>query len=128
MAHWKASARHHRVTRVRAICLPPLLGAADMTTLTARAAAPIVDRAEVSRSHLRVCDQAFALLTCSPNPWTLDCTTVGGVPGADLGLPPGEVPLPKLRDWMLAHRDNYEARDAIWRELITRARTLGGDW
>jgi hypothetical protein len=95
-----------------------------MTTLTARAA----DHAELSRSHLRVCDQAFSLLTCSPDPWTLDCTTVGGVPGAGLGLPEGPVPLPKLRDWMLAHRDNHEARDAIWRELITRARTIGRDW
>jgi hypothetical protein len=79
-------------------------------------------------SHLRVCDLAFATLTCSPAPWTLDCTTVGGVPGTTLGLPQGPVPLPRLRDWMLAHRDNYAARDAIWRELIGRARTIGGDW
>jgi hypothetical protein len=36
--------------------------------------------------------------------------------------------IPWLRDWLLAHRDNYPARDAVLRELIDRARTLKGDW
>jgi len=88
----------------------------------------ILELSDLPPSHLRLCDQVFAQLTCAPGPWTLDCTTVGGLPGAQLGLPPGAVPLPALRDWMLAHRHNYPARDAVWRELVTRARALRGDW
>ena len=79
-------------------------------------------------SHLRVADTAFQALVAEPRRLTLDCTTLGGVPGPSVGLPAGEVELPWLRDWLLAHRDNYPARDAVWRELIGRARTVGGDW
>jgi hypothetical protein len=83
---------------------------------------------DFSPSHLRVADNAFQALVAEPRRLTLDCSSVGGVPGPELGLPDGEVELPWLRDWLLAHRDNYPARDAVWRELIHRARTLKGDW
>jgi hypothetical protein len=85
------------------------------------------DRDE-TRSHLQVAGDAFQVLVEQPRRLTLDCTTVGGVSGPSVGLPAGEVELPWLRDWLLEQRDNYPARDAVWRELIDRARTLGGDW
>src|SRR6266542_1601564 len=85
------------------------------------------DFADLSPSHLRVADIAFQTLVSAPRLLTLDCTVVGGVRGAELGLPQGPVELLWLRTWMLDHRDNYPARDAVWRELIDRARTLGGD-
>jgi hypothetical protein len=52
-------------------------------------------------SHLAVADRAFAALTCPPDPLSLDCATVGGVPGPQLGLPAGPVPLPELRRRLL---------------------------
>lgn len=84
--------------------------------------------ADESRSHLQVVSDAFAALVEAPRELTLDCTTVGGVAGPSVGLPDGEVELPWLRDWLLEQRENYPARDAVWRELIYRARTLRGDW
>jgi hypothetical protein len=38
------------------------------------------------------------------------------------------VLLSDLRAWMLDHPDQHAALDTIWRELIGRARRLGGDW
>lgn len=81
-----------------------------------------------TRSHLQVVSDAFEALVEAPRELTLDCTMVGGVPGTSVGLPAGEVELPWLRDWLLEQRDNYPARDAVWRELIYRARTVRGDW
>ncbi|MCW6007679.1 hypothetical protein K1W54_24475 [Micromonospora sp. CPCC 205371] len=46
----------------------------------------------------------------------------------DLDLLPGEVPLPALRDWLMAHPSAYTARDAVWRELIRRARQGKPEW
>jgi hypothetical protein len=48
--------------------------------------------------------------------------------GADLDLPAGEVPLPALRDWLMAHPSAYAVRDAVWRELIRRARHGEPEW
>jgi hypothetical protein len=81
-----------------------------------------------ARSHLQVASDAFEALVAAPRELMLDCTMVGGVPGPSVGLPAAEVELPWLRDWLLEQRDNYPARDAVWRELIHRARTLRGDW
>jgi hypothetical protein len=69
-------------------------------------------------SALQAADTAFTALTCDPDPLTLDCDALG----EDLHLPPGKVPLRDLRDWMLAHPAAFAARDAVWRELILRAR------
>src|SRR6266545_642505 len=85
--------------------------------------APSDQLVDFAPSHLRVADAAFHALVAEPRRLTLDCTSLGGVPGPAVGLPAGEVELPWLRDWLLAHRDNYPARDAVWRELIHRART-----
>ena len=75
-------------------------------------------------SALQAADLAFATLTCEPDPLSLDCDRLG----TNLGLPPGTVPLPVLRDWLVAHPRHYPARDAIWRELIRRARLDGPAW
>lgn len=48
--------------------------------------------------------------------------------GIDLDLPEGDVPLPALRDWLMAHPSAYTARDTVWRELIRRARQGKPEW
>jgi DNA-directed RNA polymerase specialized sigma24 family protein len=75
-------------------------------------------------SALRAADLTFTLLTGDPDPLSLDCDSLG----TDLGLPSGAVALPVLRDWLLAHPRHYPARDAVWRELIRRARLDGPQW
>ena len=50
------------------------------------------------------------------------------VSGEDVDPPAGEVPLPALRDWLMAHPGAYAARDAVWRELIRRARLGKSEW
>jgi len=86
-------------------------------------------------SALQAADTAFAALTCDPDPLTLDCDALTANPTADdpargaaLGLPAGDVPLRDLRNWMLAHPKRYAARDAIWRELVLRARLGDPAW
>lgn len=75
-------------------------------------------------SPLAAADAAFAVLTCEPDPLTLDMDTVA----PDIGLPSGVVALPALREWLLAHPHGHTARDAVWRELIRRARLDGPAW
>jgi hypothetical protein len=48
--------------------------------------------------------------------------------GDRLDLPVGEVPLPELRDWLVAHPNASVVRDAVWRELIRRARRGKPEW
>src|SRR6266545_341158 len=61
--------------------------------------APSDQLVDFAPSHLRVADTAFHALVAEPRRLTLDCTSLGGVPGP-----------------------------AVGRELIHRARTLKGDW
>ncbi|MDZ5447936.1 hypothetical protein U2F26_35500 [Micromonospora sp. 4G57] len=75
-------------------------------------------------SPLDAVDAAFAALTCGPGTMTLDLDTLG----PDTGLPDGVVPLPALRDWLLRHPRAYAARDAVWRDLVRRARLDGPSW
>ena len=44
------------------------------------------------------------------------------------GVPTGVVGLPVLRNWLLAHPRAYAVRDAVWCELIRRARLDGPAW
>ncbi|MFI9644634.1 hypothetical protein ACIG87_32100 [Micromonospora sp. NPDC051925] len=69
-------------------------------------------------------DVAFAALSGGPAPLYIDLDTFG----PDDGLPPGVLTLPALRDWLLANPRAYTARDAVWRELIRRARRDGPQW
>jgi DNA-directed RNA polymerase specialized sigma24 family protein len=80
-----------------------------------------------SLSHLQVAGLAFDALTSQPRLMSLDCTEVTAEAGQDLGLPDRSVLLRDLRVWLLEHADNRTAADAVWRELIRRAR-LDKDW
>ncbi|WP_433288523.1 hypothetical protein [Micromonospora sp. CA-244673] len=75
-------------------------------------------------SPLDAVEAAFAALTTGPEPMTLDLDTLG--PGT--GLPAGVMTLPALRDWLLRHPRAYAARDAVWRDLVRRARLEGPSW
>ncbi|MEH0985896.1 hypothetical protein [Micromonospora sp. CPCC 205556] len=75
-------------------------------------------------SPLDAVDAAFTALTTGPDPMTLDLDTLG----PDTGLPAGVMTLPALRDWMLRHPRDYTARDAVWRDLVRRARLDGPSW
>src|SRR4051794_5177957 len=79
-------------------------------------------------SHLRVAGLAFDALTAAPRLLSLDCDELSRRAGGELGLPAGPVLLSELRGWLLAHADNHAAVDAVWRELIRRARRPDKDW
>ena len=85
---------------------------------------PSTTRTTWPTSALAAADTAFRTLTSGPkrSEWTaLVCRR--------LGLPARRSsPLPRLRAWLLSHRTAYGARDAVWRELVTRARNDGPQW
>jgi hypothetical protein len=63
-------------------------------------------------------DVLFARIADGPGAVGIDCTA-----WADLGLPPRFLTLRALRDWLMTHRTNYQARDAVWHDVVRRART-----
>lgn len=67
-------------------------------------------------SVFAVVDTDFTRLAGGRDPLGLNCA-----PWVDLGLPGVFLSVRQLRDWMLTHRRAYEARNAVWRELVTRA-------
>jgi hypothetical protein len=75
-------------------------------------------------SALAAADIAFQTLTTGPEPLSLDCALLD----RRTGLPATFMPLPRLRTWLLAHRTAYAARDAVWRDLVGRARNDGPEW
>jgi DNA-directed RNA polymerase specialized sigma24 family protein len=75
-------------------------------------------------SPLDAVDAAFTALTTGPRPLLLDLEPLRA--GTD--LPGGRPGLPALRCWLLKHPRSYAARDAVWRELIRRARLDGPAW
>ncbi|MFC0505040.1 hypothetical protein [Micromonospora costi] len=75
-------------------------------------------------SPLDAIDAAFTALTRDPEPLTFDLDGVDG----DTGLPGGVMTLPTLRRWLLTHPRAYAARDAVWRQLVLRARLEGPAW
>jgi hypothetical protein len=79
-------------------------------------------------SPLDAVDAAFAKLTCDPEPLSLDLAPLTAGRGDDSGLPSGVIALPVLQRWLLAHPRAYTVRDAVWRELIRRARLDGPEW
>ncbi|AEV84389.1 hypothetical protein ACWT_3366 [Actinoplanes sp. SE50] len=70
-----------------------------------------------SGSPLAVAQRAFVLLVAPPTPLVLDSGTVAGV-----------VPLDRLRGLLLSSRTGPLQRDAVWRELVLRARADGPGW
>jgi hypothetical protein len=79
-------------------------------------------------SPLDAVDTAFAALTCDPQPLSLDLDQIADALGDDTGLRGGVIALPALRQWLLEHPRAYTVRDAVWRELIRRARLDGPSW
>jgi hypothetical protein len=73
-------------------------------------------------SALRVAQRTFDLLTAEPSPLHLD----GRGFGAD--LPAGPIGLGELRSLLLRPATSIATRDAVWRELITRARGDRSTW
>lgn len=79
-------------------------------------------------SHLQAAEWAFAALTAEPAFLSLDLDAVSAAAGQDVGLPAGAMSLSVLRDWLMANPDKDAARDAVWRELVLRARLDGHPW
>ncbi|MGC4851852.1 hypothetical protein ACLQ24_00285 [Micromonospora sp. DT4] len=74
-------------------------------------------------SALSAAQTAFATLTRDPQPpLALDCAAFAD---PAWGLPDGTVTLAELRSWMLGNPRQFDARDAIWREVLRRARQTG---
>ncbi|GIF69367.1 hypothetical protein Ais01nite_74020 [Asanoa ishikariensis] len=72
-------------------------------------------------SPLAAAGRAFTLLVQPPTPIGFDGR------GFD-GLPDEILPLEQLRALLLAPQTNVEVRDAVWRELVIRARRDGPAW
>src|ERR1700730_479236 len=72
-------------------------------------------------SPLAAASRAFDLLTCAPAPLAFDGR-------AFEGLPERMMPLDDLRKILLARSTSVAVRDAVWRELVIRARRDGPAW
>lgn len=72
-------------------------------------------------SPLAAAGRAFTLLVQPP-------THVGFDGRGFAGLPDEILPLERLRALLLAPQTNVEVRDAVWRELVIRARRDGPAW
>jgi hypothetical protein len=78
-------------------------------------------------SPLSAAASAYATLTCEPGPLAIDLDPIAQA-HPDAGLPAGVLPLPALSAWLQEHRDAFAARDAVWAELVRRARADGREW
>jgi hypothetical protein len=72
-------------------------------------------------SPLAAADRAFTLLVQPP-------THVGFDGRGVAGLPDEILPLERLRTLLLASQTSVGVRDAVWRELVIRARRDGPAW
>ncbi|MFC6082472.1 hypothetical protein [Sphaerisporangium aureirubrum] len=71
------------------------------------------------RSPLDIAEQAFRLLCREPGGPALDAT------GRTGDLPQRAIHLIELRKLLMDRRLGNHVRDIVWREPVTRARTLG---
>lgn len=76
----------------------------------------------ITASPLDTAETSFRLLTTGPGALSLNCTTLAPA------LPRGEVNLAELRMLLTSRHVSDETRDAVWRELVTRARVRKGAW
>ncbi len=90
--------------------------------------APAPDTIGWPDSPLDAVEVAFAKLTCDPDPLSLDLDPLAAEFGQDGDVPRGVMTLPALDRWLEEHRRAYTVRDAVWRELIRRARLAGPVW
>jgi hypothetical protein len=72
-------------------------------------------------SPLAAASRAFDLLTRAPAPLAFDGRAFDG-------LPERMMPLDELRKFLLAKATTVAVRDAVWRELVVRARRDGPAW
>ena len=72
-------------------------------------------------SPLAAADRAFTLLVRPPTPIGFDGRGFAGLPDEIL-------PLERLRTVLLSPHTAVEVRDAVWRELVIRARRDGPAW
>lgn len=98
----------------------------DLIAIAALATAR-VPRAR-NASHLGWAQIGLQALPTDPDILGVDCDALSAAAGADLGLPSGTIGVATLQAWLLANPRNYAASDAVWRELVTRARRQGGHW
>ncbi len=70
---------------------------------------------------LDAAQRAFDLLTCSPAPLAFDCRGF-------TGLPQRILPLDELKTVLINDDTPRPVRDAVWRELVIRARRDGPAW
>ncbi|WP_433413231.1 hypothetical protein ACQP1V_29085 [Microtetraspora malaysiensis] len=76
----------------------------------------------VTESPLDTAETSFRLLTTGPGSLSLDCATLAP------GLPRGPVGLLELRVLLTSRHVADDARDAVWRELVARARQSRSTW
>ncbi|TDC68491.1 hypothetical protein E1200_11570 [Actinomadura sp. GC306] len=75
-----------------------------------------------SEHVLDVAETTFDLLTRGPAPLSVDGAALGH------GLPARMIALDELRAIMLHPSTRQEARDAAWKDMVTRARSEGPAW
>src|SRR6266700_1643377 len=78
--------------------------------------------ARYATSALRAAQHTFTLVTADPTNLYLHGENFGD------DLPAGPIALPRLRDLLLASSTSLSTRDAVWRELIERARADRATW
>ncbi|MEU6720788.1 hypothetical protein ABZ897_55835 [Nonomuraea sp. NPDC046802] len=76
----------------------------------------------LDESPLDTAETSFRLLTTGPGSLSLDCTALAP------GLPRGPIVLLKLRELLTSREVTDDIRDAVWRELVARARRSGSSW
>ncbi|CNE13395.1 Uncharacterised protein [Mycobacterium tuberculosis] len=109
---------------------PTDLSGVPMTMTSAVTAAPPSDRSDrpTRRSGaeighvLDVAETTFDLLTRGPAPLSVDGAALGH------GLPARVIALDEVRAILLHPSTGQQARDAVWRELVLRARHQGSSW
>lgn len=74
----------------------------------------------LDESPLDTAETSFRLLTTGPGSLSLDCPAPG--------LPRGPIVLLKLRELLTSNEVTDDTRDAVWRELVLRARRSGPSW
>jgi len=76
----------------------------------------------LNESPLNTAETSFRLLTTGPGGLSLNCATITPE------LPRGSVGLRELRTLLTSRHISDDARDAVWRELVARARRSRSAW
>lgn len=113
---------------ITAAAVRPTSGPALGKASRSRGRADIADRQYDRRTALETAhaldaaERSFTALVQGPAPLTVDGTALGH------GLPARPIDLLELRAILLHPATSCDARDHVWRDLVTRARRHGADW